>query len=343
MQTVILVMVNIVNAFYDKGGLMHDRPFVLCSLSMSSVPLFSVVVPTYNRPERLASCLAALVEQDYLRDRIEVVIVDDGSPMPMDSVVNPFESKLSVTLIRQKNAGPAAARNAGAKQAKGTLLAFTDDDCMPSTDWLSGFADRLRQTPDAMVGGRSLNALPNNSYSTASQALIDYLYSYYGGSERSAAEPSDGEQMVFFASNNIAMARENYLSVGGFDTSFPLAAAEDRELCDRWQHQGLPMVYAPEVTIRHAHHLSLQSFWKQHFGYGRGAFCFHQVRSQRNEEPIRVEPVKFYTDLLTYPLSRKDVKSPLFVSGLFFLSQVATTAGFFWERMQSRPLSNKTV
>lgn len=305
-----------------------------------SMPIFSVVVPTYNRPERLANCLAALAEQNYPRDRTEVVVVDDGSPTLMDSVVAPFQSKLSVALIRQDNAGPAAARNTGAKQATGELLAFTDDDCMPSPNWLEGFANRLAKTPNAMVGGRSLNALPDNSYSTASQALIDYLYSYYGGAERAAMQPDSGEQSVFFASNNIAMARENYLKVGGFDTSFPLAAAEDRELCDRWQHKGLPMVYAPEVTIRHAHHLSLQSFWRQHFGYGRGAFCYHQVRSQRNDEPIRVEPMKFYTDLLTYPLSRKDVKSPLFVSGLFFLSQVATTAGFFWEKATAQ---NKTL
>ena len=319
---------------------------------MSSAPFFSVVIPTYNRPERLANCLAALAEQDYPRDRTEVIVVDDGSPTPLDSVVEPLRSQLSITLIRQQNAGPAAARNVGAQQAKGPLLAFTDDDCMPSPDWLSGFAQRLADQPNAMVGGRSLNALPDNSYSTASQALIDYLYSYYSGSApakqnanalEQMPEPSP-EQTMFFASNNIAMARENYLNVGGFDTAFPLAAAEDRELCDRWQHQGLLMTYAPEITIRHAHHLSLPSFWRQHFGYGRGAFCFHQVRSQRNSQPIRVEPLKFYTDLLTYPLSRADVKSPLFVSMLFFLSQVATTTGFFWERtMQEKSLRKSSV
>ena len=155
---------------------------------MVSVPFFSVVVPTYNRPERLASCLTAIAEQDYPRDRIEVVIVDDGSAMPMNEVVRPFESRLEVTLLRQQNAGPAAARNAGAQRAKGPLLAFTDDDCMPSADWLSGFATRLAETPNAMVGGRSLNALPNNVYSTASQALIDYLYSYYGGAATASPE-----------------------------------------------------------------------------------------------------------------------------------------------------------
>jgi glycosyltransferase involved in cell wall biosynthesis len=289
---------------------------------MASVPFFSIVIPTYNRPERLGACLRSLTELDYPRDRFEVVIVDDGSPTPMDAVVAPFHSQMSVTLLRQANAGPAAARNAGAQQAKGELIAFTDDDCMPSPNWLSGFAARLVQSPEAMVGGRSLNALPENLYSTASQALIDYLYSYY----------SDPQKEMFFASNNIAMARSQYLAIGGFDTSFPLAAAEDRELCDRWAQRGYAMSYAPEVTIRHAHHLSLKSFWRQHFGYGRGAFCFHQLRAARNDQPIKVEPVKFYTDLLSYPLKRADVKSPWFVSLLFFLSQIATTTGFFWER-----------
>ncbi len=293
---------------------------------MASAPFFSIVIPTYNRPERLGDCLRSLTQLEYPRDRFEVVVVDDGSSTPLDTVIEPLRSQLNITLLRQANAGPAAARNAGAQQAQGELLAFTDDDCMPARNWLSGFAHHLAQVPDAMVGGRSLNALPENLYSTASQALIDYLYSYY----------SDPQKEMFFASNNIALSRSLYSSVGGFDTAFPLAAAEDRELCDRWQQQGYSMCYAPEVTLRHAHHLSLKSFWRQHFGYGRGAFCFHQLRAQRNHQPIQVEPVKFYTDLLTYPLKRSDVKSPAFVSLLFFLSQVATTAGFFWERSVHR-------
>ena len=289
---------------------------------MVSVPFFSIVIPTYNRPEPLRACLEALSQLEYPGDRFEVIIVDDGSPTPLNAVVEPFRSQLNITLLRQENAGPAAARNVGAQQAKGELIAFTDDDCMPSPSWLSGFAARLAQAPNAMVGGRSLNALPHNLYSTASQVLIDYLYAYY----------SDPQKEMFFASNNTAMVRKHFLSIGGFDTSFPLAAAEDRELCDRWQQQGLPIRYAPEVTVYHAHHLSLKPFWRQHFAYGRGAFCFHQIRAKRKDEPIKVEPIKFYTDLLTYPLKREDIKSPLFVSTLFFLSQVATVAGFFWER-----------
>jgi len=91
------------------------------------------------------------------------------------------------------------------------------------------------------------------------------------------------------------------------------------------------MKYVPSATIEHAHALSLKSFWRQHFGYGRGAYCFHQVRAERTEQSIQVEPVKFYTDLLRYPI-QEEVRSPIKVSSLFFLSQVATATGFFWER-----------
>ncbi|MBE9059432.1 glycosyltransferase family 2 protein [cf. Phormidesmis sp. LEGE 11477] len=301
-------------------------------------PSFSIVVPTYNRPSQLQGCLEALAQIDYPRDRYQVVVVDDGSVQPLDTVVEPFQPALEINLLRQKNAGPAAARNAGAQAAKGDYIAFTDDDCMPAADWLAQFAIALGAHPDAMIGGHTINALPQNLYSSASQALIDYIYEYYGSSDAD----------VFFASNNIAMSRSQFLEIGGFDISFPLAAAEDRELCDRWQQSGYPMQYAPSATIQHAHALSLKSFWRQHFGYGRGAFCFHKARAQRTEETIKVEPVNFYTDLLTYPMKNNPMEesgfsAPLQVSGLFFLSQVATATGFFWEKWTAQRQQNSVA
>ncbi|MGC1307856.1 MAG: glycosyltransferase [Phormidesmis sp.] len=298
-----------------------------------SSPSFSIVIPTYNRPNQLAKCLNALTQLNYPCDHYQIIIVDDGSRTTLDATVAPFQQDADgadIILLRQTNAGPAAARNAGVQQATGDYIAFTDDDCMPAPDWLMQFAAALQSHPDAMIGGRTLNALPNNVYSAASQALIDYLYEYYDSATAGS----------FFASNNIAMARSHFLSIGGFDVSFPLAAAEDRNLCDCWQQAGYPTHYAPSVTIQHAHALSLRSFWRQHFGYGRGAFCFHQVRAQRTEQPVKVEPLKFYADLLTYPLRQAQLRpspsaltlSPLRLSTLFLLSQVANTTGFFWEQ-----------
>ena len=286
------------------------------------LPFFSIVIPTYNRPERLANCLEAIALLDYPCDRFEVIVVDDGSKTPLDSVVEPLKDKINLKLLRQENAGPAAARNCGAAEAKGEVIAFTDDDCQPTTDWLTQFAPHFASNPQAMLGGKTINALSSNPFSTASQKLIDYLYEYYN--------PAKGKD-AFFASNNIAMPTANFRALNGFDVSFPLAAAEDRDFCDRW-NQAYPMVYVPEARINHYHKLSLASFWKQHFGYGRGAFCFHQIRSQRAAKDIEVEPLSFYFKLLSYPFYQVDRQPKILISGLFFLSQVANVAGFFWER-----------
>lgn len=289
---------------------------------MYQQPFFSIVIPTYNRPERLANCLAAIAQLEYQRDRFEVIVVDDGSNITLDDIVRPLQEKIQIKLIRQGNAGPAAARNRGAVEAKGEFLAFTDDDCQPFPDWLNRFAASLAIAPKAMIGGRTVNALVDNPFSSASQKLIDYLYEYYN--------PAKGKK-AFFASNNIALPKSGFDSLGGFDVSFPLAAAEDRDFCDRWEAK-YPMVYAPQAQINHYHHLNLSSFWRQHFGYGRGAFCFHQLRSQRSAKPIEVEPLSFYFDLLAYPFTQTSKQPQLLLSSLFFLSQVANVAGFFWEK-----------
>ena len=294
--------------------------------------LFSVIIPTYNRPERLAKCLDSLARQTLPVDRWEVVVVDDGSPHSMESVVTPVRSHLQIRLIRQANAGPAAARNAGAAAATAQYLAFTDDDCQPLANWLEQLAGEFAQNPSALIGGQTLNALPGNLYSTASQLLIDYLYSYYNDTQ---------EEPTFFASNNFAVPRDAYQKLGGFDTSFPLAAGEDREFCDRWLQHGLPMHYAPAVQIYHAHSLKLASYWRQHFNYGRGALHFHEARSRRQAEAIKVEPLAFYIRLLLYPLSRQQSWNGLSLAGLFFISQVANVAGFFWEKRQQKLLPAK--
>jgi GT2 family glycosyltransferase len=292
--------------------------------------LFSIIIPTYNRPERLLNCLESLTKLDYPRADFEVVVVDDGSKMSLEPVVTAVKDKLNLTFVRQNNKGPAAARNAGASKAQGQYLVFTDDDCAPASDWLCKLAAKFSTNPDVMIGGYTVNALKENLYSIASQILIDYLYEYYN---------SNSVQPSFFASNNIALRAETFSLLGGFDTSFPLAAAEDREFCDRWLHQGYKMVYAPEVQVYHTHELTLSKLWRQHFNYGRGAFCFHKIRSNRTKQPIKVEPLSFYINLLTYPISRLSNKIGVLVAVLIFISQVANVTGFFWERSHS-PLTS---
>ncbi|MEM1254404.1 MAG: glycosyltransferase [Cyanobacteria bacterium P01_H01_bin.21] len=294
-------------------------------------PEFSIIIPTYNRPDCLGQCLQSLARLDYPKDCFEVVVVDDGSRMPLTPVTDKFLPLLSLRLIQQQNAGPAAARNSGAAAAQGHYLVFTDDDCQPASDWLTALSAAYQKMPNTLIGGRTLNALPNNLYSTASQLLIDYIYDYYNQGKGEA---------TFFASNNFAMPRAVYQQLKGFDTSFPLAAGEDREFCDRWRHHGFPMHYAPTMQLNHAHKLTLASFWRQHFNYGRGAFHFHKVRSQRQAKPMQVEPLTFYFRLLTYPFSKHQGLRSFSLSGLFLISQVANVAGFAYEKYRQRSISS---
>lgn len=292
---------------------------------------FSIVIPAYNRPERLEQCLTSLAQLTYPYDRFEVIVVDDGSPVPLQTVAETFAGTLPLHVLRQDNAGPASARNAGAAIARGDYLVFTDDDCQPHPDWLDALARAANEFPNALIGGHTENAIANNAYSNASQLLVDYLYDYYNQARGKA---------TFFTSNNFAMPRVLFQKLGGFDTSFPLAAGEDREFCDRWQHFGFALQYSPSMRIRHAHTLTLASFWRQHFNYGRGAYHFHRARSRRCSEPLKVEPLAFYLHLLLYPFARGEGLRAVNLSLLFLLSQLATIAGFFWEQRQQASATN---
>ena len=101
------------------------------------------------------------------------------------------------------------------------------------------------------------------------------------------------------------------------------------------------MLYAPEVQVYHAHKLTLSSYWRQHFQYGRGAFCFHQIRAKRAHTEIKVEPISFYLNLLKYPLTQSTTQPKLLLSALLFVSQLAGVLGFFWER--NHQTSNATL
>jgi glycosyltransferase involved in cell wall biosynthesis len=288
----------------------------------SKRPSFSIIIPTFERSTRLASCLHSLARLDYPRDRFEVIVVDDGSETPPEAVVNDFRDPFHVFLVKQSHAGPAVARNNGAARAKGQFLAFTDDDCEPDPQWLNALASTLIQKPDAAVGGRTLNALRDNPYSMTSQLLVNYLYSYYN---------TDPHKAVFFASNNLALPADRFRTIGGFDIAFPRAAGEDREFCDRWLNLGYRMIYAPEAVVRHSHFLEYRTFCKQHFNYGKGAFYFRQVRARRAQGHPKFEPVKFYLNLLHYPFSQVQAGRAFLLAMLLLVSQGANAAGFFWE------------
>jgi GT2 family glycosyltransferase len=201
-----------------------------------------------------------------------------------------------------------------------------DDDCRPVPDLLRALSQVFRETPAALVGGRIVNALPHNLCSAASQLLLDYLYEYYN------ADPAAAR---FLASMNIAVPRERFLALEGFDRRFTGAGGEDREFCHRWLVTGAPMSYRPEAIVHHSREMDLRAFWRQHFKYGKGAFRYQQCRRDQASEPVPVEPRSFYLGLLLR-VFRSPLPRSLVMFSLISVSQVANVLGYFFERYTRR-------
>lgn len=250
--------------------------------------------------------------------------MDDGSNDPPDAVIASFAADLRIQLVVvPHNRGPAHARNTGAQHATGQYLVFLDDDCIPLPNWLSALHARFVEHPEALIGGVLTNGAPNSLGAEASQQLANFLYRYYNANHDRAA---------WFMSANIACPRDAFLALGGFDTSFPLAAAEDRDLCDRWREAGMPLVMAPGAIIRHMRTMNVAQYWRQHRTYGRGAHHLHLARAKRHVALPKREPLAFYLQLLMAPLSAPlSWRTPLLMA-LMFVSQVAYISGYLAER-----------
>jgi GT2 family glycosyltransferase len=301
-----------------------DGAHLLASLMERTLPRFSVVIPTFGRPQQLAECLESLACLDYPRDHFEVIVVDDGGSVSLSEVVGVFDGRLNLVLLRQANAGPAAARNTGIARAGGEYAAFTDDDCTVSERWLKALAIRLREKPGHASGGRTVNVLEDNRYARASQHLADVVYGFYN---------RDPDRACFFASNNFAFPVDSLRAVGAFNSS--MRCSEDRELCDRWLSMGYRMVYAPEAVIRHAHMLTFGQFCRQHFGYGSGAFQFYKERFRRRARGLKLRPLHFYARLAcrtwTEAWRRREPSLILLIA----ISQAASAAGLLWRLVRS--------
>lgn len=291
-----------------------------------NTPTFSIVIPAYNRPQRLGACLEAVADLAYDRRRFEVIVVDDGSPRDLRPVVDAFVDRLRLVYHRQANAGPASARNAGARLARGRYLAFTDDDCSPAPDWLTRYEAAFARSPDALLGGRVINALADDPYAAASQVLTDYAYE----SSAQGRGCRVGGYWLFMTAN-IACPADGFARLGGFDTTFPLAAGEDYDFCHRWQHGGGQAAFVPEAVIHHRHGYTLRSFMRQHFGYGRGQLQFRRRVAKRSSESAGSQVLPFQFGLLRYLIRRHWQPDQWPIAGLVELSQLMTAMGGAFE------------
>lgn len=279
----------------------------------------SVIIPTYNRPDSLRACLNSLKEQHF-GDDWEVIVVDDGGKEDLTILAGEFEESLNLSVIRQDNEGPAAARNRGVQSARGEYVAFLDDDCEPDIDWLAKLYSNSGNR--VMAGGKTGNKLTNNPFSEASQQLVSFLYREW-----------EGTPWYFFTSNNFMLQRRIFLDIGGFDEKFPTSAGEDREFCARFQARGNTLYHVSNAIVKHAHSMTFRGFWRQHFNYGNAAV---QCRKQLLELGFTLPKARlgFYIRMILFSWRQNHlnfVRKPAII-GLILVSQLATCAGYLAER-----------
>lgn len=283
----------------------------------------SVVIPTRRRPRQLRACLESLRAVDYPVANFEVIVVDDGGGLPA-ALIEAVRPWLDIRLLSQDHHGPATARNRGIAAARGDIVAFTDDDCTVDRGWLRALDEAIARHPDAIVGGATNSSIDSSIFAVASQDLVDFLYEYY------AAVPTS---LRFFATNNVACRREAILSLGGFDESFPRAAAEDRDLCERWHEAGRPFHFEEGARVTHHLQSTLRRYVAQHLRYGQGAAHLNRARQRRGHRGPKLEPLSFYVRLVTHPVRRGLSPRTVALSILAFLSQAAYGAGYYTERL----------
>jgi GT2 family glycosyltransferase len=285
---------------------------------MATTPLFSVIIPTCDRPERLATCLEALVALDSSPERFEVVVSDDGSQASLAPILGRFADRIQLQLVAGPNAGPAAARNRGAARAAGRFLLFIDDDCLAEPGWLTAYERSVASAPNRLLAGAIVNGVPENRFATATQLIVSYAY---------AQNDRRTEGTRFFNACNLAVPAEHFHRIGGFSEVFPLAAGEDYDFCHRWQHAGLGTGFVPDAVVRHRHPLTLGSFCRQHFNYGRGLYRCRRRIARREQASLRFEAPTFYLGLLRFPMQQVEGAAGWLYGLLVVGSQFATLAG----------------
>lgn len=234
-------------------------------------PNVSVIMPTYNRPERLKLAVESILSQNE-DTPFELIVVDDGSDneSQMEYLSKLERDYSKVKVNRQRNSGPATARNYGWRSSNGEIILFTDDDCLVSPNWVTDLVDAFEPGIGA-VGGPFV---PHESHLHSSMFAKYHRWQaedMYRPIEQSRTQK---DPLPHGITANIGYRRSVLEEVGGFDESFPVAGGEDADLIRRVSSIGYSFKYVP-VPVYHNDLYTLETFIKRSYNRGKGLHHLH--------------------------------------------------------------------
>ena len=234
--------------------------------------LFSVILPTFQRPDTLFRVLDALSRQQA-PPPYEVIVVDDGSRDETPARLSAYQPSYPFRFFSQQNSGPAAARNRGIEQARGTYVLFLGDDTVPEPELLAVHAAahaEKRRYPVAVLGYTTW------PHERRVSPFLHHINEYGLQFGYGLIEDPESVPFNFFYTSNISLSRELLLQAGLFDTTFPNAAWEDIEMAYRLMKMGMKIIYRPAAVARHHHDITFASFRRRQEKSGEAAAIFYE-------------------------------------------------------------------
>ena len=246
----------------------------------------SLIIPAYNAGRTLDTCLRSAFDQSLPLEAYEVIVVDDGSTDNTPEVAGGFP----VILLRQQNSGPAAARNAGVRQATGEILIFTDSDCELDREFLKNMIAPFKK--NEIIGVQGVYKTEQTEFmANFGQVEIEGRY----------VRLAHDKYIDFIGTYAAAYRRDVFNDNDGFNESFPLASGEDTEFSYKLQKQGHKMVFNPAAFVYHRHPSTLKHYLRTKFyrGYWRiGLYSLHPEKTIKDS----YTPQSLKIQVLTMPL-----------------------------------------
>lgn len=222
---------------------------------------FSFIIPVYNRPDEIEELLESLTKQTYQKP-FEVVIVEDGSTIPCEHIVDKYRTKLNITYYLKYNSGPGDSRNFGMSYGKeGDYFIILDSDCIIPPNYLMEVEKSLEEYYVDCFGGPD-NMLPSF---TAIQKAINFTMTSVltTGGVRGATEKLEKFQPRSF---NMGISRKAFEASKGFSNIHP---GEDPDLSIRLWKLGFETKLIPEAFVYHKRRIDWEKFYIQVNKFGK--------------------------------------------------------------------------
>ena len=247
----------------------------MSSPNPSEPPRVSVVICTRNRADKIRQAVESVLAVDH--DSFDLTVIDQSTADDTrQAIADLVDTDPRVHYVHTDEAGLSKAYNRGIASTSGALLAFTDDDCIVPSDWLSRIEDAFAADDEAdLLYGQVLPAHPDDEAIAGTPQLVI---------ERPQRLGRDDRFRVFGMGANFAARRRLFDRIGGFDEILggggPLKSSQDFDLAYRAYRSGSVIALRPEVSLRHDGHREVDD-WPallRNYGIGDGAFYSKHVR-----------------------------------------------------------------